>query len=443
MTEPIWSEPIWSTGGAGGERAVTEDLEWAVAALRAAADDVGAAQLELTRRRAALALDPGVGHAALIAELSSAAHLAPKLEAELEDTARRLGAVAAAYLEAERKARYRVGLVASAREAGATLIGDQVWVQRVVAALALAASPFGRFISPRTVLPHGPPPTTGILTRDGIERVLDTPTYAALVLAVDACLALTLEHMLTRWRGRLTATTIAVAPVRSLQDVMERLLDTEEVPGGAVRIERWTDPAGVVRRVVLIPGTKDWLNLTGNPFDSEADVALMAGRMPDAAAMVAAALEADGARSGDPVLLAGHSLGGIVAAALAGNADFASRFDVRAVVTAGSPTGRISLPSTVNALHLEGTRDIVPGLDGKPNPDTPTRVTVHHDARDSHLPQLKGAGEDIGSAHHLNTYAQTARLIDEGLSPSTDAWLDAERPFLEPGANLVVTQYAP
>ena len=34
------SEPIWSTGGVGGERAVTDDLEWAVGALRAAADDI-------------------------------------------------------------------------------------------------------------------------------------------------------------------------------------------------------------------------------------------------------------------------------------------------------------------------------------------------------------------------------------------------------------------
>ena len=215
------------------------------------------------------------------------------------------------------------------------------------------------------------------------------------------------------------------------------------VPGGAVRIERWTGRDGVTRRVVLIPGTKDWLNITGNPFDSEADVSLMAGRLPDAAAMVAAALEADGARPGDPVMLAGHSLGGIVAAALAGNAQFTSRFNVTALVTAGSPTGRITLPASVNALHLEGTRDIVPGLDGTPNPDTATRTTVHHDARESRLPQLAGEGEDIASAHSLATYSQTARLVDEGLSHSTDAWFQAEGAFLEPSADALVTQYSP
>lgn len=165
--------------------------------------------------------------------------------------------------------------------------------------------------------------------------------------------------------------------------------------------------------------------------------------MPDCGRLVAAALQSDGAKPGDPVMLAGHSLGGTVAAALAANPHFRERVRVVSLVTAGSPTGRIPIPAAVNALHLEGTRDIVPGLDGKPNPDTPTRITVHHDARDSQLPQLSGAGEDIGSAHHLNTYAQTARLVDNGLSASTDAWLRDQQEFLQPGTDAIVTEYSP
>ena len=87
------SEPIWSTGGAGGERAVTEDLDWAVSALRAAAADVAAAGVELARRRAALELSPAVGLAGLASDLGHAAHsLAPGLEAALDDAATRLAA---------------------------------------------------------------------------------------------------------------------------------------------------------------------------------------------------------------------------------------------------------------------------------------------------------------------------------------------------------------
>ena len=142
-------------------------------------------------------------------------------------------------------------------------------------------------------------------------------------------------------------------------------------------------------------------------------------------------------------MFVGHSLGGIVATALAANPSVTSRFTIEAVVTAGSPTGRIMLPPSVQALHLEGTRDIVPGLDGRANPDTPTRVTVHHDVRDSEVPILAGEGEDILSAHHFDTYAETARLVDEGLSASTDAWLAEEQDFFAPGKRTEVTEYRP
>ena len=445
------SEPIWSTGGVGGERAVTDDLEWAVGALRAAADDICAAQLELARRRALLTLDPSVGHAVAIAELGRAADsTAPALEAELDDTARRLSSVAGAYIAAERKARYRVGAATTAREILEDDVGTQWWLTRVVGAAVFAATPVGMSLLANGhsgivtgILPDGAPPTTALLTRDAVEASLDIPAYPLLAAAIDAIVAASILSLLTTWQGQLTRSEVPVEPTRSLADIMARLRDTEMVPGGAVRIERWTGDDGVTRRVVFIPGTKDWLNVTGNPFDSEADLALMAGRLPDAATMVAAALEADGAGPGDPVLLTGHSLGGIVATALAGNAAFAARFNVAGLVTAGAPTGRIALPATVNALHFEGTRDIVPGLDGRPNPDAPTRITVHHDARESQLPALAKAAEDIGSAHHLDTYEQTARLVDQGLSPSTDAWRRAEADFFSPTADAVATEYRP
>ena len=54
-----------------------------------------------------------------------------------------------------------------------------------------------------------------------------------------------------------------------------------------MRIERWTGAAGVTRRVVFIPGTEDWLGVTGNPFSARADLEVMLGETPDAARLVA------------------------------------------------------------------------------------------------------------------------------------------------------------
>lgn len=419
-------EPIWSTGGAGGERAVVEDLDWAVRTLRAAAADVASAGAELARRRAALELDPGVGMEALASQLAATQHgRAARLEDDLEDTARRLSAVASAYVTAERAARHRIGLGTHVKEAIGDLVGGIAWMRRLA-----------NFRMPRDL-----PPTTATLTRDSVEYGLGTPAYDALAQALLAVLSLSAWTIFNGGATAVVGTPVAMAPARSLEEVMRRLFETQQAPGGAVRIERWTDESGATRRIVYIPGTEDWLNATSNPFDLEADVQLAAGELPAAAGLVLEALAADGARPGDPIMLAGHSLGGTVAAALAAHPQVTKHFRVTAVVTAGSPTGRIELPTSVRALHLEGTRDVVPGLDGSPNPDTPTRVTVHHDARDSQVRALQGAAREIASAHHLDTYAQTARLVDGGLTDSTDEWLRSQRAYFSTGADVTVTEY--
>ena len=147
--------------------------------------------------------------------------------------------------------------------------------------------------------------------------------------------------------------------------MMRELKRVEEGGDGSVRIDAWTGVDGVTRRVVYIPGTEDWGAWSGNPADAEANLALMAGRLPGAARTVVDALAASGATERDPVLLVGHSQGGMVAAALAASPAIAARFHIDGIVTAGSPVGRIALPRTVSALHLEGTRDLVPGLDGR------------------------------------------------------------------------------
>ncbi len=100
--------------------------------------------------------------------------------------------------------------------------------------------------------------------------------------------------------------------------------------------------------VVEIPGTQQWWPRAGdNPFDATTDVAAMAGEATVAARGVAAALDAAMAASpragrADPVLLSGHSQGGILAA------DSRERPDASWPGT-GSPTssrrGRRSPPS--------------------------------------------------------------------------------------------------
>src|SRR5436190_30255 len=83
-----------------------------------------------------------------------------------------------------------------------------------------------------------------------------------------------------------------------------------------------------------------------------------AGRPTGYAEGVRSALAAAGAGAGEPVLLVGHSLGGMVAAELARD----PQLTVAGVVTAGSPVG--ATPEGIPVLSLENRGDVVPLLSG-------------------------------------------------------------------------------
>ena len=104
--------------------------------------------------------------------------------------------------------------------------------------------------------------------------------------------------------------------------------------------------------MVVVPGTQEWSPRAGaNPFDLTTDVRAVTGDATLAAAGVAAALDLAAAgrvgrsTAADPVVLVGHSQGGILAAALASDAGFTARHRVTHVVTSGSPVGLFPVPA--------------------------------------------------------------------------------------------------
>ena len=137
-------------------------------------------------------------------------------------------------------------------------------------------------------------------------------------------------------------------PPRDLAGLMHHLAETDHLspsdrPGGrgTIEVQTITAPDGTVRHVLYLPGTDDF----NAPWDQDADVRdletdldSMAGR-PDAYQQgILEALDRAGVGKDEPVLLVGHSLGGMEAAAiLAGHGGY----HVTDVVTAGSPTAQV------------------------------------------------------------------------------------------------------
>jgi hypothetical protein len=193
-------------------------------------------------------------------------------------------------------------------------------------------------------------------------------------------------------------------------------------PGGRIEV---IEVDGADRRswVVIIPGTQLGGPPDGtNPFDPAGIAEALGYDSASTAAAIRQSLEQAGARPGEQLVAVGYSQGGIHAMNLSKDPALLAEYDLRFVLTAGSPVGGISPGPGVASLHLEHEQDWVPGADGLVNPDTRGRVTVTL-TNPLTLPPPKDFG--LGPGHRLENYADGAALIsasrDTTLRDSTAA----------------------
>jgi hypothetical protein len=222
------------------------------------------------------------------------------------------------------------------------------------------------------------------------------------------------------------AVPLGRTPPHDLAGLMRHLDQTNALsppkrPGDAGTIEVQTLQAadGTVRHVVYLPGTDDmattpW-STDSDARDLPADLHVIAGEHTTYAAGIERAMREAGIGTHDPVLLVGHSLGGIEAASLLAHG---SGFDVTHVVTAGSPiAGLHDFPPHTHVLSLENRGDIVPLLDGRDNADSLQQVTVQFDDHETSI---------VGN-HDLRHYVHGAEAADASNDPSVREQLDSLR----------------
>jgi hypothetical protein len=256
---------------------------------------------------------------------------------------------------------------------------------------------------------------------------------------------------------------------RSLSDLAadQRNVGDGEDYAGHVRVIEVPQAEGSAW-IVEISGTQVWDPRSAkNPFDVTTDVRSMAQDATVLADGVQQALEqaqaasasqtGAGGQGADPVMLVGHSLGGIAAAGLASSPRFTQSQRVTHVVTMGSPVGRMPVSAGIEVLSLEHTQDAVPRLDGQPNPDRATWVTVSRDLGDGDPGRggvdrggadgtgvHKGGLDRASQAHGTWLYVETAALVDKSDDPSVAAWRAGCEVFLsgDTHGNPVVRDFA-
>ena len=233
---------------------------------------------------------------------------------------------------------------------------------------------------------------------------------------------------------RVTAVRTDGASAAAPESVADLLVTQDDLAGpdgepDRVRVVQVPQADGSCAWVVVVPGTQVWSPRAGpNPSDLTSDVLLMAQQQTLLAAGVERALvlaQRDAGRAGlaDPVLVAGHSQGGIVAAALAADPGFRQRQRVTHVVASGAPIGRVPVPADVSVLAIEHRQDAVPRLEGERNADRRHHVTVTRDLRG-------GEVRSAGASHAATRYRETAAMVDASRSGSVAVWREGSEAFL-------------
>lgn len=187
------------------------------------------------------------------------------------------------------------------------------------------------------------------------------------------------------WRK---AESVLARPGRNLRETLDNLteLGSGNFPirsplanpdASIIAIQRFKKPDGTSSWLIIIPGTDGKAH---SPFGWEQNTEVMshtalARKQADSTRMVVEAMKRSGIKPNDPVTLVGHSQGGIVAASIA--SDYSKQYNIKHIVTAGSPIANHPIPKRTWVTSIEMTDELVPSLDGKQNPRRNNWVTIY------------------------------------------------------------------
>jgi hypothetical protein len=222
------------------------------------------------------------------------------------------------------------------------------------------------------------------------------------------------------------AVPLGETPPADLADLMRHLEQTNDLSPadrpadqGTLEVQTLHAPDGSARHIVYLPGTDDlattpW-HTDGDVRDLPADLREISGADTAYAEGIRRAMTEAGIGPHDPVLLVGHSLGGMESASMLAHG---SGFHVTHVVTAGSPIAGIQgYPPGSHVLSLENRGDVVPLLDGHDNADSVPQVTVQFDDHET----------SVAGNHDLRHYVHGADAADASHDPSIRAELASLR----------------
>lgn len=408
--------------GAAAVVVTPEDVARAAALLGRAADRVREATVHLLRATAdpLRLLDPG-STATLAWDQAQAVVLA----GQLDSLATRTAATARVYAGADDDGARLAGAVGSVLgDHPALLLPAALLAAQGVATLLGAELVAGRLTGQGGSADEAWTRTTGVLTEDGRAAVL-TSLLAGVVQGLGPGVAPPQVDVHRVAAGlRLATGTPPPAVTVPLDEAPQLPAPTglAQVAGavkaaaadertGVILVQRVTGPDGATSWLVAIPGTQSGGFGGDTVTDMSTNLALDGGLPDQMTGAVLDAMAQAGIGPDDPVVLAGHSQGGMTAQSVAVAAGTA--YSIRSVVTFGSPTIPQPMPSGVRLFALEQQQEAVNGLDGAAGTRTaPGVVVIRGDAATA----ATGPTPGPVAAHSMDGYAALARKADEAFA---------------------------
>jgi hypothetical protein len=404
------AEAAVAAATAGPAGILVDSLGWAADALAIRVAVAALEDADAMVRASLEALDYGLGRATGIG-LVGATATAPVWLPSVVGTGTLTAATLAAVLPAPARERVENGLTLAGQEAGA---GLHQWVESHPRLVERAFDSTGGLVD-GMLAGAGP----GLPVELGHGGMLPGADHAGHVLAGlfpdDGPPSVTTRADLAVHDPTPPA---ALGDVLAHLDAVNRWSGGEASPdNGTIDIQSWTGSDGRRRHIVYLPGTDDLTTLPwtmdSDARDLPANLLVVDGESTTYARGILRAMHEAGIASDEPVLLAGHSQGGIEAAWIAAHT---GDFRVAQVVTAGSPLGLMGdYPAGTHVLSLEHRGDVVPLVDGQPNPDRPHQVTITFDDH----------GSGIVDCHALTHYVAGAYGADLSRHPSVTDQIDA------------------
>jgi hypothetical protein len=216
-----------------------------------------------------------------------------------------------------------------------------------------------------------------------------------------------------------------------------------EVPSIMVsRITSAGDGSGTPSWVISIPPTSGTIG-GENPFDVVSDMQMMGEHGGHVVDGILEAMEDAGIRKGEKILFAGHSLGGLAAAAVASSAGFRERYSAPTVITLGSPIQPIPITKDTTVLAVEHRQDPLVALGGKFEEPSGNLTVITRDlAKSTKESELAAAAHPMGDgSHSRGFYRTTLAKLDDLDDPSVNDVKARVAAILPAGALAETTRY--